>query len=59
MQPLYGHKQVFTPEKLLRLSEWCVDMLGACGFWCEDVSGGLLVVECSTPALQRWVTAAG
>jgi hypothetical protein len=56
-QRLYGHEQVFTPERLLRLGEWCVDSLGAGGFWCEDVSGGLLVVDRPTPA-RRWVAMA-
>jgi 2-polyprenyl-3-methyl-5-hydroxy-6-metoxy-1,4-benzoquinol methylase len=48
-QPLYGHEQVFTPEKLRRWGSWCVERGGGRS-WCEDVSGGLLVVE---PAAGR------
>ena len=42
----YGHQQVFTREKLEQWGEWCVEYLQGRGrFWCEDVMGGLLVVE--------------
>ena len=42
----YGHQQVFTREKLEQWGEWCVEYLNGRGqFWCEDVMGGLLVVE--------------
>jgi SAM-dependent methyltransferase len=39
-QPLYGHRQAFTPEKLRAWARWCG------GRWtCEDVGGGLLIVD--------------
>jgi len=42
----YGHQQVFTREKLEKWGKWCVEYLRERGrFWCEDVMGGLLVVE--------------
>ena len=42
----YGHQQVFTREKLEQWGKWCVERLQGQGrFWCEDVMGGLLVVE--------------
>lgn len=42
----YGHQQVFTREKLEKWGNWCVEYLRQQGcFWCEDVMGGLLVVE--------------
>ncbi len=42
----YGHQQVFTREKLEQWGKWCVEHLQDQGhFWCEDVMGGLLVVE--------------
>jgi hypothetical protein len=45
----YGHEQVFTREKLEHWGHWCVEALGgtAC-YWCEEVAGGLLVVDRST-----------
>lgn len=42
----YGHQQVFTREKLEQWGTWCVGRLHNRGrFWCEDLMGGLLVVE--------------
>jgi 2-polyprenyl-3-methyl-5-hydroxy-6-metoxy-1,4-benzoquinol methylase len=42
----YGHQQIFTSEKLEQWGKWCVGHLqGQARFWCEDVMGGLLVVE--------------
>lgn len=42
----YGHQQVFTREKLEQWGRWCMEHLENQGrFWCEDVMGGLLVVE--------------
>jgi hypothetical protein len=35
---------VFTPERLNALGERCV-ALGAGRAWCEDVCGGLLIVD--------------
>lgn len=44
--PAYGHEQVFTREKLERWGKWCVDSLGGTAHcWCEEVAGGLLVVD--------------
>jgi SAM-dependent methyltransferase len=39
-QPLYGHRQAFTPGKLRSWGEWCGG-----SFTCEDVRGGFLVVD--------------
>lgn len=42
----YGHEQVFNREKLELWGQWCVDHLeGASTFSCEDVQGGLLMIE--------------
>jgi SAM-dependent methyltransferase len=47
VQHLYGHRQQFTQEKLERWGEWCVEYLGGqARYWCEDIMGGLLVVDC-------------
>jgi SAM-dependent methyltransferase len=45
VQPLYGHEQRFTPERLRALGAWCVETAGGGEFSCEEVSGGLLVVD--------------
>jgi SAM-dependent methyltransferase len=45
VQPLYGHRQVCTPEKLRTWGRWCVERLGAGAFRCEEVWGGLLVLD--------------
>ena len=44
-QPLYGHRQAFTPAKLTGWGEWCVAALGGGRSRCEDVGGGFLVVD--------------
>ena len=42
----YGHEQVFTQEKLKQWGQWCVESIGGSSrYWCEDVAGGLLVVD--------------
>jgi len=42
----YGHEQVFTRAKLERWGQCCVEMLEGPGrYWCEEVAGGLLIVE--------------
>jgi hypothetical protein len=42
----YGHEQVFTREKLEHWGQWCVESIGgAAHSWCEEVAGGLLVVD--------------
>ncbi len=42
----YGHEQIFTREKLERWGQWCMESLGGTAhFWCEEVAGGLLVVD--------------
>ena len=42
----YGHKQVFSREKLEKWGKWCVDQLGGKGSFCyEEVMGGVLMVE--------------
>lgn len=43
---IYGHEQVFCKEKLEQWGTWCLEALkGAGRFWCEDVAGGMLIVE--------------
>ena len=43
---IYGHECVFTKEKLQRWGKWCLEALEGQGrFWCEDVAGGMLIVE--------------
>lgn len=46
IQPLYGHRQTFTREKLDYWGKWCIEQSGNRGhYWCEDIMGGLLVVD--------------
>ncbi len=43
---VYGHEQIFTPEKLRQWGTWCVESLGSKrNYWCEELMGGLLIVE--------------
>lgn len=43
---LYGHSQVFTHDKLHFWGRWCINTLGGAGkYWCEDIMGGMLIVE--------------
>jgi SAM-dependent methyltransferase len=45
-QALYGHYQTFRPEKLHQWGKWCIERLEGKGqYWCEELMGGLLVVE--------------
>ena len=45
-QGLYGHHQVFTPEKLNYWGNWCIEQLKGEGrYWCEEVMGGMLIIE--------------
>lgn len=47
-QALYGHQQVFTSEKLDFWGNWCIEQLKGKGrYWCENVMGGMLIIECS------------
>ncbi|HEX9132693.1 MAG TPA: class I SAM-dependent methyltransferase [Ktedonobacteraceae bacterium] len=42
----YGHENVFTREILEHWGQWCVEAFDGIGrFWCEDVAGGLLVID--------------
>jgi SAM-dependent methyltransferase len=46
IEPLYGHVQTFTAERLHDCGEWCVKALrGAGRFVCEDVNGGFLMID--------------
>jgi hypothetical protein len=46
LELIYEHKQLFTPEKLEAIGQWCVQKLGGAGrIWCEACDGGLLLVE--------------
>jgi ubiquinone/menaquinone biosynthesis C-methylase UbiE len=41
-----GHQQWFSREKLEEMGHWCLQqMQGAGRMWCEDLIGGLLLVE--------------
>ena len=43
---VYGHEQIFTPEKLESVGNWCVERLGGKGrIWLEECIGGLLLLE--------------
>lgn len=43
---IYGHEHVFNKEKLQQWGKWCLKTLqGAGRFWCEDVAGGMLIIE--------------
>jgi 2-polyprenyl-3-methyl-5-hydroxy-6-metoxy-1,4-benzoquinol methylase len=42
----YDHKQLFTRPKLEAVGTWCLNFLqGAARMWCEDLAGGLLLIE--------------
>jgi len=42
----YGHEQVWTHEKLEKWGQWSVEhLLGGGSAYCEDVQGGLLIIE--------------
>lgn len=42
----YGHKQVFTHEKLEYWGQWCIESIGGAGrYWCEENAGGLLIID--------------
>jgi 2-polyprenyl-3-methyl-5-hydroxy-6-metoxy-1,4-benzoquinol methylase len=42
----YGHRVVFTPEKLDSWGNRCVEYLqGKGSYWCEEVMGGMLIVD--------------
>jgi len=46
IQTEYSHYQTFTQEKLATCGKWCIEMLKGKGrYWCEEVMGGMLVVE--------------
>jgi hypothetical protein len=46
LEVIYEHKQLFTPEKLEAVGQWCAQKLGGAGrIWCEECDGGLLLVE--------------
>lgn len=43
---VYGHLQVFTPEKLEAVGQWCIERWQGSGkMWLEQCVGGLLLVE--------------
>ncbi len=45
-EKVYGHEQIFTPEKLQQWGTWCIKVLKGNGqYWYEELMGGLLVVE--------------
>jgi SAM-dependent methyltransferase len=49
-ETVYGHEQVFTPEKLEAIGKWCVQQLDGMGrIWLEKCVGGLLLIERTSP----------
>lgn len=45
-QKVYGHEQIFTPEKLQQWGKWCIEVIKEEGqYWCEELMGGLLIVD--------------
>jgi SAM-dependent methyltransferase len=49
-ETVYGHEQVFTPEKLEAVGKWCVQQLDGMGrIWLEECVGGLLLIERTSP----------
>ena len=43
---IYGHKQLFSPEKLQAVGEWCIQQLdGNARIWIEECVGGLLLLQ--------------
>jgi len=47
----YGHEQVFTQEKLKQWGQWSIESIGGSSrYWCEDVAGGLLIIDRSLEA---------
>ena len=45
LENAYGHKQLFVPEKLKAVGQWCINQLGEGSMSIEDCVGGLLVVN--------------
>jgi len=42
----HDHKQLFTRAKLEAVGAWCVEQLRGKGrVWCEDIGGGLVLIE--------------
>ena len=51
LQECYSHYQLFTRQKLDLWGKWCIETLKGNGrYWCEDVAGGMLIIE---PARQE------
>ncbi len=42
----YDHLQCFSRAKLEQVGRWCIEHMGGAGqMWCEDIGGGLLLIE--------------
>jgi len=41
----YGHKQLFSRDRLEAVGQWCLAQLGGGRFRCEDCAGGLLFLD--------------
>jgi hypothetical protein len=42
----YDHRQCFSRAKLEAVGAWCMEQLRGTGrMWCEDLCGGLLLIE--------------
>lgn len=49
----YGHRQLFTPEKLASVGSWCVDRFGTGSMVVEECAGGLLYVDKPIEVVHR------
>jgi hypothetical protein len=40
------HMDRITQEKLKQWGQWCIELTGGSSrYWCEDVAGGLLIID--------------
>jgi len=46
LESAYGHKQLFVPDKLKAVGQWCIDRLGEGSMSIENCVGGVLVIHC-------------
>jgi hypothetical protein len=44
-EPIYGHQQLFTPEKLQAVGQWCLNQWGSGTMHYEECAGGLLYID--------------
>ncbi|HLI06680.1 MAG TPA: methyltransferase domain-containing protein [Ktedonobacteraceae bacterium] len=44
-EPIYGHQQLFTPEKLQAVGQWCLEQWPGNSMHYEECAGGLLYID--------------